>query len=78
MLFGVADAIGGSDATSDNWVAVLVGVGLFAGLLASLAAFVLAVAAKIEHEPWLVLWLPFSVFPAVLAFFVLGEAFWWE
>lgn len=78
MLFAVADAVGGSDATSDNWVAVLVGVGLLAGLLASLAAFVLAAAAKIKHEPWLVLWLPLSMFPAALAFFVLGEVFWWE
>ena len=78
VLFGVANAVGGSDATSDNWVGVLVGVGLLAGLLASLGAFFLAAAAKIKHEPWLVLWLPLSMFPAVLAFFVLGESFWWE
>ena len=77
-LFGVADAIRGSDATSDNWVGVLVGIGLFAGLLASLAGFALAVVAKVKHQPWRALWLPLSVFPAVLAFFVLGEAFWWE
>lgn|GEM_PF-1958178 len=78
VLFGVADVVGGSDATSDNWVGVLVGFGLLAGLLASFAGFLLAAAAKIMHEPWLILWLPLSMFPAVLAFFVLGEAFWWE
>jgi uncharacterized Tic20 family protein len=78
VLFGVANAIGGSDATSDNWVAVIVGVALLAGVLMSLAGFVLAVVAKVKHEPWLVLWLPLSMFPGVLAFLMLGEAFWWE
>ncbi len=77
-LFGVSTAIGGSNATSDNWVGVLVEIALFGGLLASLAGFVLAAAAKVKHEPWLTLWLPLSVFPAVLAFLLLGEAFWWE
>jgi hypothetical protein len=33
---------------------------------------------KVEHEPWTLLWLPLSVFPALAAFLVLGEAFWWE
>jgi hypothetical protein len=78
VLFGVADAVGGADATSDNWVAVLVGIGLFGGLLASFVGFALAAVAKIGHEPWRMLWLPLSVFPAVVAFFVLGELFWWE
>src|SRR4249920_3174942 len=73
VLFGFANAIGGPDATSDNWVGALVGVALFAGLLASLAGFGLAVVAKVKHEPWLVLWLSLSVFPAVLAFLLLGE-----
>lgn len=78
VLFGVADVIGGADATSDNWVGVLIGVGLFTGLLAALGGFALATAAKVKHEPWPLLWLPLSMLPAVLAFFVLGEAFWWE
>jgi hypothetical protein len=78
VLFGTADAIGGPDATSDNWVGALVGVGLAAGFLASLAGFVLAVAAIIRHEPLLLVWLPLSMLPAILTFFVLGEAFWWE
>src|SRR3970282_1951542 len=51
---------------------------LFGGLLASLAAFALAVVAKVKHEQWALLWLPLSVFPALLAFLLLGEAFWWE
>jgi len=53
-------------------------VSLLGGLLASLAAFALAVVAQVKHERWALLWLPLSVFPALLAFLVLGEAFWWE
>lgn len=77
-IFAVAYAIGGSGATEDNWVGFLVMVLLFGGLLASLAAFALAVVAKVKHERWARLWLPLSVFPALLAFLVLGEALWWE
>ena len=77
-LFAVAYAIGGSEATADNWVGVIVVVLLLGGLLASLAAFGLAVVAMVERERWALLWLPLSVFPALLAFLVLGEAFWWE
>lgn len=77
-LFGLAYAVGGSDAVEDNWVGALVALALYAGLLASLTAFVLAVAAKVGHEPWARLWLPLSVLPALLAFLVLGEALWWE
>jgi len=62
----------------DNWVGLLATVSLLGGLPASLAAFVLAVVAKVKHERWALLWLPLSVFPALLAFLVLGEAFWWE
>jgi hypothetical protein len=53
-------------------------VSLLGGLLASLAAFALAVVAKVKHERWALLWLPLSVLPALLAFVVLGEALWWE
>ncbi len=76
--FGVAYAIGGSGATADDWVGILVVQLLFVGLLTSLAAFALAIAAKVEHERWALLWLPLSVLPALLVFLVLGEAFWWE
>ena len=47
-------------------------------VLGSLAAFVLALDAKLGHEPWAWLWLPLALFPAMLVFVVLGEAFWWE
>ena len=76
--FAVAYAIGGSGATEDNWVGLLIMTLLFAGLLASLGGFALAVAAKVKHERWALLWLPLSVFPAAVAFLMLGEAFWWE
>ncbi len=77
-IFAVAYAIGGVGATEDNWVGFLLGVSLLGGLPASLAAFALAVVTKLKHERWALLWLPLSVFPALLAFLVLGEAFWWE
>ena len=77
-ILAVAYAIGGSGATEDNWVGVLVMVSLLGASLASLAAFALAIVAKVKHERWAPLWLPLSVFPALLAFVVLGEALWWE
>jgi hypothetical protein len=76
-IFAVAYVIGGSGATEDNWVGFLVMVLLLGGLVASLAAFALAVVAKVKRKPG-TLWLPLSVFPAVLVFLVLGETFWWE
>lgn len=77
-IFAVAYAIGGSGAIEDNWVGFLFGVSLLGGLPASLAAFALAVVVRVKHERWAPLWLPLSVFPALLAFLVLGEVFWWE
>jgi hypothetical protein len=44
----------------------------------SLAAFVLAMIAKIRHKRRPLLWLPVCVFPALVLFLVLGEGFWWE
>ena len=76
--YGVAYVVGGSSAVEDNWVAILVATSFFGGLLASAVAFMLAVTVKVKHERWTLLWLPLSVFPALLAFLVLGEAFWWE
>ena len=76
--YGVAYVMGGSSAVEDNWVAILVVTSFFSGCLASAIAFVLAVTAKVKHERWALLWLPLSVFPSLLAFVVLGEAFWWE
>jgi hypothetical protein len=77
-IFALAYAVGGSGATEDNWVGFLGAVSLLGGLVASFAAFALALAAKIKHEQWALLWLPLLLFPALLAFLVLGELFWWE
>lgn len=78
VIFGLAYAIGGVGATQDNWVGFLGAMALLGGLLVSVAAFGLAIAAKLNHESRGLLWLPLSVFPALLAFVVLGELFWWE
>src|SRR5512139_2204987 len=42
------------------------GVLLSGGVMASFAAFVMAVVAMVKHERWALLWIPLSVFPAVL------------
>ena len=77
-IFGVAYAVGGAPATEDNWVGLLGGVALVGGLAVSLVAFALAVAARVKHERWAPLWLPLSVFPALLALVMFAELFWWE
>ncbi len=43
-----------------------------AGGLLSLAAFALAVVAKVKHERWALLWLPLLLFPAL----ILSAPFW--
>ena len=77
-IFAVALAVGGVGATEDTWVGLLGAVALLGGLVASLAAFALAVVAKVRHEQWGLLWLPLSLFPALLVVVVLGETLWWE
>jgi hypothetical protein len=77
-IFGVTWAIGGEDAVSDTFVGYLAGFAVIGGLLASLAAFALAIVAKGKHERWALLWLPLSVFPTLLAIVVLVEALWME
>ncbi len=77
MIFAVAYAVGGSGATEDNWVGFLGMVSLLGGLLASFAAFALAVIA-FKHERWALLWFPLSAFPVLLTLLVLGETFWLE
>ena len=54
------------------------GVVAAVAFMGSLAAFVLAVIAKVQHEHSVWLWLPLGVFPGMILFVVLGEAFWWE
>jgi hypothetical protein len=78
VMFGVAYAIGGSDAIEDTWIGYLGGASLVGGLLLSLVAFALAVVAKFKHERWTLRWPPLSVFPALLAIVVLAEALWME
>ncbi len=76
--FGVAYAVGSSDAIEDTWIGYVGGVSLVIGLLLSLLAFGLAVVVKLEHERWALLWLPLSVFPALLAIVTLVETLWME
>jgi hypothetical protein len=70
-------ALLGSSA-EDNWVAVVLLAAMVAGIFTSLAALVLGLIARVRgaHAPWS--WVPLVVFPAIIAFLVLGEAFWWE
>jgi hypothetical protein len=77
-ILGVAYAVGGSDAIEDTWVGYLGGVSVVSGLLVSLVAFALAVVSKVKHERWTLLWLPLSVFPALLAIVTLAETLWME
>jgi len=77
-IFAVAYVVGGDAAISDNWVGFLGAFAMLGGLVASLVAFVLAVVAKVKHERWALLWLPLSLFPALLAVVVLAETFWME
>jgi hypothetical protein len=37
------------------------------GMLVSLAAFAVAVVAKVKKERWALLWLPLLLFPALVA-----------
>jgi hypothetical protein len=77
-LLAVAYAVGGSDAISDNWIGFLGALALLGGLPVSLAAWVLAVVARVKHQRWALLWLPLSVFPVLLAVVVLAETLWLE
>jgi hypothetical protein len=77
-IFIVAFSSGGSDAVSDNWIGLLGAIALIGGLIASLVAFVLAIAAKIRREQWVWLWFPLVVFPVLLTFVLFGEVLWWE
>jgi hypothetical protein len=76
--YAVGYAVGGDDAVSDNWVGMLSAGSYFGAVGMSLAAFALGVTAKVRHDHSPRLWLPLAVLPALVAFVVLGEAFWWE
>lgn len=74
----LAYAVGEESAVEDTWLGALLVIVPSVGVLGSLAAFVLAVVARARHEYWAWLWLPLGVFPGLIVFVVLGEAFWWE
>jgi hypothetical protein len=71
-------ALGVESTVEDTWLGWFLGRVALAGFVGTLAAFLAAVVAKVRHERWALLWLPLCVFPALLAFLILGEAFWWE
>ena len=72
-IFFVALATGGDDAVSDTWVGAQAAWALLVGLLVSLVALVLAVVVKVRRERARLLWLPLTVFPALVALLVLAE-----
>lgn len=74
----IAYATGTEDAVEDTWFGATLAAVAFVGLFGSLAAFVLAIIARAKREEWSLLWLPLVLFPALILFVVLGEAFWWE
>jgi drug/metabolite transporter (DMT)-like permease len=51
---------------------------MVAGLVSSLTAFVTAIIGRIRRRRTRRDWIPLAIFPAIVAFIVLGEAFWWE
>ena len=74
----IAYAVGAESAVQDTRLAWCLGLLALTGFAASLAAFLAAIVAKVEHASWTEVWLPLCLFPALLAFLVLGEALWWE
>ena len=77
-ILGVAYAIGGSEAAEDTWVGYLGGISLIGGLLVSLVALALAIAATAKHERSSLIWLPLSLFPVLLVVVVIAETLWIE
>ncbi|HEX2892638.1 MAG TPA: hypothetical protein VHO29_01375 [Marmoricola sp.] len=65
---------GADDEAFDNWKGVVVGIGLFGGVLVALAACVLAVVARVLREHWRWLWFPLLFGPV----FVLTMPLWFE
>ena len=74
-LLGVAYAVNGDAGISDNWVGMVGAVALLGGLAVSLAAFLMALAARLGHARHRLMWLPLAVFPALLVGTVLLEVF---
>jgi len=74
----ITHAVGAESAVEDTWLGWFLGYVALAGFLGSLGTFLGAMVAKIRRERWTLLWLPLCLFPVLLTFLVLGEAFWWE
>ena len=76
VVAGVMYAVGltvlglvGFDAVDEDfevWQLVVMTIGLFGGVLVSMAAFVTAVVAKVRQERWASLWLPLLLGPALI------------
>ena len=77
-VVAVAYAVGAARAVEDTRLAAVLGAGVAAGVVGSLAAFGMAVLARARHETWTMLWLPSLLFPVVVVLLALGESFWWE
>jgi hypothetical protein len=77
-IVGVALAIGGQDAISDNWIGYLGGVALVGGLAVSLMAFLMALASRLRRRGVRWTWLPLSLFPALTLIVAAVELFWME
>ena len=73
-----AYSVGAESAVEDTVLGASLAIVALTGFLGSFAAFLAAIVAKVRHERWTRLWLPLCVFPALVAFLVLGEALWWE
>ena len=74
----VAYATGAESAVEDTWLGASLTLLALVGVIGSLTAFAMAIVALIRHERWMLLWLPICLLPGIIAFVVLGEAFWWE
>ena len=71
-------AVESAFAADTGWAGALATTMVLGGLVAACCAWVLSIAAWAWGDHWRVLWLPLIVFPAVSAFLVLGDLFWWE
>jgi uncharacterized membrane protein YoaK (UPF0700 family) len=78
VLYGVAYAVAGVEATEDNWVGVLTVALMLAALVVAAVAFALALVARARHEVVPRLWAALAVLPTLLALLLLGELVWWE
>ena len=67
----------GTGVADGAWATFVLGCALVAALAISLTAFTLSVTARLRHERGLLLWLPLTVFPALVVFVGIGENVWW-